>query len=88
MEPEGWKEDRKEDRPPKSFSPDRHRSQTQSHLILGGFAILLVVGGLFIWWMYGAGAAFTGVTCLLIFMVLFGLLFGILKLMELWARDD
>ena len=74
--------------PQKGFQPERHRAQTQSRLILGGFAILLVLGGAFIWWAYGGGAALVGVSCLLSFMALFGLLFGILKLMEMWSREE
>ena len=77
------------DQPPqKGFNPRDHLAQTQTRLILGGFAILLVVGGGLIWLIYGLGAAITGVSCLLAFMALFGLLFGILKLMEVWTREE
>ena len=54
----------------------RHRldeSTPVHHFSLGCFAILLVLGGAFIWWAYGGGAALVGVSCLLSFMALFGL---------------
>ncbi|NLE77682.1 MAG: hypothetical protein GX605_13145, partial [Chloroflexi bacterium] len=59
-----------------------------TRLILGGFAILLVVGGGLIWQIYGPGAAFTGVSCLAASMAIFASVFGLLKLVERWIRDD
>ncbi|MGQ9458458.1 MAG: hypothetical protein ACUVXH_13365 [Anaerolineae bacterium] len=74
--------------PKRGFDPRRHWAETQRNLILGGFAILLVVGGGLIALLYGPGAAGTAISCLLVFMGIFGLLFLILKAMELWTRED
>jgi hypothetical protein len=71
-----------------SFSPDRHRSQTQIRLILSGVLILAVVGGGLVWAIYGPGAALTAVSCLLVAGGLFGLLWLILSLLERWVKED
>jgi hypothetical protein len=67
---------------------DRHRQQTYSRLVWGGFAILLLVGGGLVWLFYGFSAAFTVIACLLMVIMLFGLLWLVLSLLELWVRDD
>jgi uncharacterized SAM-binding protein YcdF (DUF218 family) len=70
------------------FSPNRYRRQTQSRLVLGGLLTLLGVGGGLIWWLYGGTAAVTAVACLLGGVGIFGLLWLILTLMELWVKED
>jgi hypothetical protein len=72
----------------KDFSVDRHQRQTQNRLIIGGFLILLGVGGGLVWAFYGGTAAATAVACLLAAAGLFGLLWLILTLLELWVRED
>lgn len=72
----------------RSFSLDRHRGQTQVRLILGGLLILVVIGGGLVWVIYGQAAAITAVTCLLVGVGLFGLLWLILTLLELWVKED
>ena len=42
-----------------------YAAQTQTRLILGGLALLFVVGGGLIWWRYGGSAALLGFVCLL-----------------------
>lgn len=72
-----------------SFRPDRHRQQTQKRLILGGFLVLAGVGGGLVWAMYGGSAAIAAVACLLAGAGLFGLLWILLTLLEIWTgRDD
>lgn len=71
-----------------SFSPDRHRRQTQMRLIIGGLLILLIIGGGLVWAVYGAAAALTTVTCLLGAASIMGLLWLILALLERWVRED
>jgi len=72
----------------RSFSPDRHRQQTQIRLIAAGLLILVVVGGGLVWMIYGRAAAITAVSCLLVVMGLFGLLWLILGLLERWVKED
>lgn len=67
---------------------DRHRQQTYSRLIFGGFAILALLGGGLVWLLYGRTAALTTVACLLMAASLFGLLWLILTVLELWVRED
>jgi protein-S-isoprenylcysteine O-methyltransferase Ste14 len=72
----------------KEFSVDRHQRQTQNRLIIAGFLILLGVGGGLVWVFYGSTAAVTAVACLLAAAGLFGLLWLILTLLELWVKED
>ena len=67
---------------------ERHRQQTYARLVLGGLSILILVGGGLIWLLYGRSAALTAVACLLVAASLFGLLWLILSLLELWVQDD
>jgi hypothetical protein len=70
------------------FSPNRHRRQTQTRLVLGGLLVLLGLGGGLIWWIYGGTAAVTAAACLLGGAGIFGLLWLILTLLELWVKED
>lgn len=53
----------------------KYASQTYVRLILGGIAILLVIGVGLIYLFYGQGAALTGLMCLII---------GLLPLSLIW----
>ena len=69
----------------------RHRQRTDRNLLIGGFALGLVVGGGLIWTFYGLGAMFMGWLVLSGGMLLFALIYGVLKLMEIWSaprRDE
>ena len=70
------------------FSPDRYRRQTQSRLVIVGFLILIGVGGGLVGFFYGQTAALTAVACIAGGTGVFGLLWLILTLIELWVRDD
>jgi hypothetical protein len=72
----------------RSFNTGRHRQQTQSRLVLSGLLVMLGVGGGLVWWIYGGTAAVTAVACLLGGAGIFGLLWLILTLMELWVKED
>jgi len=52
----------------------RHRAITDRNLLIGFFAILLVVGLGLIFLFYGGGAAIGGLLCLAVFAALAGLL--------------
>ena len=70
------------------FRPDRHRHQTLNRLMLGGFLALVGVGGGLVWLLYGQSAALTAVACLFGAAGLFGVLWGILALLELWVKEE
>jgi hypothetical protein len=71
-----------------SFRPDRHRRQTQLRLIGAGLLVLLGVGGGLVWFLYGRSAAVTAVVCLLAGVGIFGILWFILTLLELWVKEE
>jgi len=60
----------------------RYARQTNSRLILGGLAILYLVGGSLIYVIYGAEAAVLGVLCLTAGLAPIGLVIFFLWLME------
>lgn len=60
----------------------RHSSQTIQRLIAGGLMLLIGVGGILIYWIYGIGAAFLGVLCIFIGLLPIGLIILILGVME------
>jgi hypothetical protein len=49
--------------------------------------ILVGVGGGLVWLLYGRSAALTAVACLLTASGLFGLLWGLLTLLESWLKE-
>jgi hypothetical protein len=60
----------------------RYSRQTMQRLIAGGLMLLIGVGGILIYWIYGIGAAFLGVLCIFIGLLPIGLIFLILGIME------
>lgn len=66
----------------------RHRRRTERDLIFGGFAILFIVGGGLVWYFYGFAAAVAGWGCMLGGVLLSGLLYLLLKLMEKLGGSD
>jgi hypothetical protein len=73
---------------PRSFDPRRHWRETEIRLILGGIGLLIVVGGGLVWVFYGRAAAFTTVACLLVAVLVLGLLWLVMSLLERWVRED
>lgn len=57
----------------------KYASQTSVQLIIGAFVILFIVGLGLIAWIYGLGAALTGLLCLLGALVPIGLIVLALK---------
>ena len=72
----------------KTFRSDHHRRQTQVRLVGAGFLILIGTGGGLVWLLYGGSAAVMAVVCLLGGAGIFGLLWLILTLLELWVKDE
>lgn len=62
-----------------------HRQRTERNLVLAGFAVLFVIGGGLAWLLYGLGAALVTWGCLGGGVALFGGLYLILKLLEMWV---
>jgi uncharacterized SAM-binding protein YcdF (DUF218 family) len=50
--------------------------------------ILLIVGGGLVWAIYGRSAAVMAVLCLLVGAGIFGLLWLLLSLLEMWVNDE
>jgi hypothetical protein len=70
------------------FTVDHHRRQTQSRLIAGGLLILLGVGGGLVGLLYGRTAALTVLLCLSAAAGIFGLLWLILAVLDLFVKED
>jgi hypothetical protein len=70
--------------PPRSLRG--HRQRTERNLVIAGFAVLFLVGGGLVWARYGRGAALTSWACMAGGLALFGLVYLIVKLMEIWVR--
>jgi len=69
-----------------SFDPDRHRGQTDRQLLLGGFGLLLVVGGALVAFFLGGGAAIVAIGILVGAAVLVGLLYLLINALERMAQ--
>lgn len=72
----------------RSFDPRRHWGQTQARLIVGGLAVLIIVGGGLVWLLYGGSAAITAVLCLLVAAGVLGVLWLLLTLLERWVKEE
>jgi fatty acid desaturase len=66
----------------------KYRRQTERRLTIAVVFFLVLVGGGLIGLIYGPGAAFIGISCLLLGAGIIGLLFVILTLMERWAQSE
>jgi len=70
-----------------SFDSRRYRGQIERELILGGILITLVVGGGLIALFWGIGGFFTALVCFTSALLLAGVVWGVLKLIEMASRD-
>ncbi len=73
---------------PEQHSSDmrKHRARTDRNLLIGFFALALVVGGALIWVFYGTGAAALGIICIAGGAVLIGILLGLMVGLQ-WLND-
>ena len=72
----------------RSFDPRRHWQQTQVRLLVGGLAIVGIVGGGLVWLLYGRAAAITTWFCLVGGALVLGLLWVVLGFLEWWVKED
>lgn len=63
------------------------RRSTEGQLVLGGFLIVLVVGGGLAWLLFGRTVALIAGSILVGGMVLLGVLWLVVRLLEAWARS-
>lgn len=70
------------------FQAGPHHQQTESHLLLGGFAIILVIGGALIWGIMGPVPALIAVTVIVGAGLVFVLILLLLRALDAWARSE
>ena len=63
-----------------------HRQRTEAHLVLGGFAILLIVGGALMVFLLGPGPAIPGIAIIAAVGTVLLALYKGLDLLESWLR--
>lgn len=63
------------------------RRNTEGHLILGGFLIVLVLGGGLAWLLFGQTVALIAGGIMVGGMVLLAVLWLAIRLLESWARN-
>jgi len=69
------------------FNSRGYRGQIERELIIGGIIIGLVVGGGLITLFWGVPALFTALMCFAGFLVVVGIVWGFLKLVEIISRE-
>ena len=65
-----------------------HHRQTEARLVLGGFLVLVVLGGGLVWWLYGPLPALIAVALVVGAGLIFALLLLLLRLLDVWARSQ
>jgi len=68
------------------FDPDRHHARTDRDLLLGGFGLILVIGGALVAFFLGGGAALVAIGILVGAALIVGLLYALINGMERLAR--
>ena len=74
-------------KPDKSFNSRRYQGQVERELIVGAILITLIVGGGLIALIWGKEAFFTALAFFGGALLLSGLVWGFLKVLEIVARD-
>ena len=70
-----------------SFNSRTYQGRLERELILGGTIVGLVVGGGLIWLIWGFPQLLTALACFGGFLLLIGVVWGFLKLIEIVSRD-
>ncbi len=73
---------------PKATNLREERKRMERRLALAVVIFLVGVGSIAIALTYGSNAVFLGALCLFMGALLFGLLWGLLTLMEHWVNSD
>jgi hypothetical protein len=66
---------------------EKRKPHTEGIMVAVGFAIILVVGGLLMWRIYGLEFALLGVSVIIAVIVLFLAIWMVLKALETWAKS-
>lgn len=70
-----------------SFNSRTYSRQLERELIIGGTIIGVLVGGGLIWLIWGFTQLLVALSCFAGFLVLIGVVWGFLKILELVARE-
>ncbi|MDP2659560.1 MAG: hypothetical protein Q8R28_02360 [Dehalococcoidia bacterium] len=71
-----------------SDGSQRHRRKTEWQLVTGGFALVVIIGGALMWRIYGTIFALIGMGVAVTGIAIFGLLWGLLRLLEAWSKSE
>jgi hypothetical protein len=71
----------------KSFKPTNHRQGTEDRLVMGGFAIVMAVGGLLVMALMGTGPAVLAVGVVLLAAGILVALYVGFALVEAWLNS-
>ncbi len=71
-----------------SNGSQHHRRRTEWQLVAGGFSLVVIIGGALMWRIYGMTFALVGVGVAVTGVAVFGLLWGLLRLLEAWSRSE
>jgi len=74
-------------KPDKQFNSRGYSRQLERELIIGGTLVGLVVGGGLIWLIWGFPQMLVALSCFGGFLLLVGVVWGFLKLLEIVSRD-
>ncbi|MHB1132720.1 MAG: hypothetical protein ACYC4L_10080 [Chloroflexota bacterium] len=74
--------------PRRPWRVERHHRQTESRLVLGGFAVLVLLGGGLVWQLYGPLPGLIAVAIILGAGLVFALLLLLLRALDAWARSS
>lgn len=76
---------------PGPLAPDggqpRSKPHTEGIMVATGFALILVIGGVMMWQIYGLEFALLGLLVIIGAIVLFGILWMALRALEAWAKS-
>ena len=64
----------------------KYASQTTIRLIVGALALVFIVGGGLIWWLYGLGPMLMGLLCLLGALIPIGLIWLLMVGLDLLVK--
>ena len=78
---------RQQQRLPIPHNTARHRRHTEWRMILGGFVLIVVVGGSLLWLLWGLSVALIGLAAILAATAIFAVLLALMSLLEKWARS-